>query len=418
MAKWISIFILIVLALVGNHFNIDLFYSVAFIFGSISVLIALRLHGILVATLIAVIAGLYTYYLWGHPYAMVIFTIEAAIVGVLLRMGIKSLIIADAIYWLIIGVPLVWLFYSQIMDMANDVALLILLKQPINAIINAITATFLLLILPQSWGKKINKEQTTRIGITELMSSLLISATFISAITILLNESDTFVENLESHIDFELRTSSIIMYPSINELGDITEAAKALARTNTYSVYNEYNYIILQKDYQVVASNIDESKVEDILHTGVNRKLSDSLHQWLPTRGSEPVLAWWKKAYYYVSSDINISGSPARLIVLKKSEELISTIRQQQIRFLSLLLIIIIVGIVFSYIISAWLNRTIIALSSQTKNLSQRLRGKEQINWPKSRVRELSDLSRHAEEMSNEMSTLIGHFVDEQTLLE
>ncbi|MDH5359181.1 MAG: ATP-binding protein [Gammaproteobacteria bacterium] len=417
MNKWLSILVLLTFSLLGNLFHLDLFYSVAFIFGSISVLIAVRLHGILVGTVIAMISGVYTYILWGHPYAMLIFTIEALIVGLLLRRGIKSLIIADAIYWIVLGVPLVWLTYSQIMGMADDVALLILLKQPINAILNAIIATFLLLVIPDFWLQRAAKEDTPVIGISELVSSLLIATTFVSAITILLREGSSVVENLQKHTEYELRTTYSIIQPYLDEDTDVDKAVSALERVNRGDDNNTIKYIILGKDKEIISSNLADVQVSSFLQSGEKRQISDSLYQWLPERNGEPVLVWWKKAYYYLSSDITV-GRTADLVLLKPSVQLISLLRNQQIHSLSLLLLIVVIGIVFSYFISNWLNKTIIALSFQTRNLSARLRNNETIEWPHSRIKELSDLSRQAEEMSGEMSVFIEKLVDEQEVLE
>jgi len=415
--KWVSILALLIFSLLGNLFHLDLFYSVAFIFGSISVLIAVRLHGIMVGTVIGIISGAYTYYLWGHPYAMLIFTIEAFSVGLLLRSGIKSLIIADAIYWIVLGVPLVWLTYSQIMGMADDVALLILLKQPINAILNAIIATFLLLVIPDFWLQRAAKEDTPVIGISELVSSLLIATTFASAITILLREGSSVVENLQKHTEYELRTTYSIIQPYLDEDTGVNKAVSALERVNRGDDNHTIEYIILGKDKKIISSNIADVQVNSFLHSGEKRQLSDSLYQWLPERNGEPFLVWWKKAYYYLSSDIT-AGHTVELVLLKSSVQLISLIRKQQIHSLSLLLYIVVIGIIFSYFISNWLNKTIIELSQQTRNLSARLRNNEKIEWPHSRIKELSDLSRQAEEMSGEMSVFIEKLVDEQEVLE
>lgn len=415
--KWTSITLLLIFSVLGNHFHLDIFYSVAFIFGSISVLIALRLHGIVVAAIIALFSGIYTYYLWGHPYAIIIFTIEAISVGLLLRLGIKSLIVADAIYWLFLGVPMVWLFYSQVMGMASDVALLILLKQPINAIINAIIATFLLLTFPKLWRHRNTSGEISKIGITELVSSLLITTAFVSALTIVLHESGSVVANLENHTEFELRTTSSIFKSYIDKNNRISRAGLSLEEDKNADDIGEIKYILLDKEKVIISTNLQLDEVKAFLSTGIKKNITDNMTQWLPKRNGEPLLVWWKKAYYYMTTEISV-GQSTTLIVLKSSEHLIALIRKQQIQSLSLLLLVIAIGIVFSYIISNWLNKTIIALSWQTKNLSSRLRKNEQIIWPQSRIKEFSDLSHQAEEMSDEMAILIDKLVGEQEWLE
>lgn len=112
--------ILIILAaagLAGNYFRITLFFGVDILFGSIAVLVALHIYGIFWGTLIALFASSYTYVLWGHPYAIVIFTCEALFVGVFLNRKTQNMIILDGIFWVFIGIPMVWLLYSGVMNM-------------------------------------------------------------------------------------------------------------------------------------------------------------------------------------------------------------------------------------------------------------------------------------------------------------
>ena len=72
----ISVILLSLLALLGNYTSYPLFYSVSFIFGSIAAIYASTTMGRIPATLIAFIGSTYTIYLWGHPYAIIIFTLE------------------------------------------------------------------------------------------------------------------------------------------------------------------------------------------------------------------------------------------------------------------------------------------------------------------------------------------------------
>lgn len=85
MNKIYIFFILIILGFFGNFLNMEMFFGVNQIFGSIFVLLAVWYFGPLLGTLAAIIVQSYTIYLWNHPYAFIIFTIEALVVGLLLR---------------------------------------------------------------------------------------------------------------------------------------------------------------------------------------------------------------------------------------------------------------------------------------------------------------------------------------------
>lgn len=126
--------------LAGNYFNFTLFLNIEFLFGSIFALLALQffglLHGIIAAT---IIAG-YTCILWNHPYAIVIMTAEVAAVGWLMRRRKIGLVLADTIYWLIIGMPLIYIYYQIVMDAPSSNVYIVMIKQAVNGIANALAA--------------------------------------------------------------------------------------------------------------------------------------------------------------------------------------------------------------------------------------------------------------------------------------
>jgi hypothetical protein len=69
-------------AMAANSLNVPFSYGVDFVFGSIAVMSAVVFLG----TVPAVLAGgLVTMILWGHPYALIIFTAEAFVVSQLYR---------------------------------------------------------------------------------------------------------------------------------------------------------------------------------------------------------------------------------------------------------------------------------------------------------------------------------------------
>ncbi len=125
----------------GNWFNLQLFFNVDFLFGSFFVMLAVARYGVAVALTAGVIAGSSSYFLWHHPWAIIIFTAEALFVSLLNRRQPGKLVILDTLFWLCLGMPLVWLFYRVVMGMDAEVTQFVALKQSINGIFNALFAT-------------------------------------------------------------------------------------------------------------------------------------------------------------------------------------------------------------------------------------------------------------------------------------
>ncbi|MEI6828030.1 MAG: ATP-binding protein, partial [Desulfuromonadales bacterium] len=131
---------LIVAGLAGNYFNFEIFLNINFLFGSIFAMLALQFfgpgRGIVAA---AAIAG-YTYVLWNHPYAIIIMTAEVAVVGWLMGRRKMGMVLADALFWLIIGLPMVYLFYHLVMHVPPSNTYIVMSKQAVNGIANALVA--------------------------------------------------------------------------------------------------------------------------------------------------------------------------------------------------------------------------------------------------------------------------------------
>jgi PAS domain S-box-containing protein len=153
--RWPSVrellYLLVVISagLVGNHLNIELFFGVNFIFGSVATMFAVRTSGTLWGTLVGIVIGSYTYFLWGQPYAIIIFGLEAFIVGLAIGLLKKeNMILIDIGYWFFIGLPLVWIFYSYPLGIEEPAVTLIALKQMANGVINVVLACFLIQFTP------------------------------------------------------------------------------------------------------------------------------------------------------------------------------------------------------------------------------------------------------------------------------
>ena len=138
--RFLQVLGLIVAALAGNYFKFPIFFNAEFLFGSIFSLLALQYLGIGRAIIVALCCSSYLYYSWGHPYAIIIMTGEVAFVGWLSGRRKIGLVLTDALYWLVIGMPLVFLFYHIVMHVPLSTAGFIMAKDMVNGISNALAA--------------------------------------------------------------------------------------------------------------------------------------------------------------------------------------------------------------------------------------------------------------------------------------
>lgn len=179
---------LIAAGLAGNYFKFPLFLNIDFLFGSIFALLALQLRGLGGGLLAGLVISGYTYVLWNHPYAIVIMTAEVAAVGWLSSRRHMGLVLADTLYWLCLGMPLVYLFYHGVMQVPLGNTSIVMVKQAVNGIANALTARLLFTIFAL-------RSDSTKVPFRELTCNLLIAFVLFPALLMLgINSRTDFTE--------------------------------------------------------------------------------------------------------------------------------------------------------------------------------------------------------------------------------
>ena len=141
--------VLTALGVLANAAAFPLLFGVDLLAGGVFALLAVHLFGLRWGLPCAAIISAYTVVLWGHPYAFVIFTLEAALVAGFARKRSLGLGSCDVLFWLLFGAPLVYLCYAEFLQMPFEQVSLIMLKQPVNGMLNALLASLVLTFVPQ-----------------------------------------------------------------------------------------------------------------------------------------------------------------------------------------------------------------------------------------------------------------------------
>lgn len=131
-----------------NTLSVPLFPNIDLIFGGVAYLLAAAALGPGPGLVAAFLASLYTFVLWDHPYALLIFSAEGLLVGYLVHRRGWRLLTADVAFWIGVGVPLIYLFYFGVLGFGGIAGTIILLKQPFNGLIYALLVEGLLLLPP------------------------------------------------------------------------------------------------------------------------------------------------------------------------------------------------------------------------------------------------------------------------------
>ncbi|WP_190303443.1 response regulator [Pseudanabaena sp. UWO311] len=175
-------------------------------------MIAIYFYGISMGVLVSAVASTYTYFLWGQPYAAVLLILESLWVSIGLHRGKqkqpRNIVLLVLSYWLCIGTPLCCLFYYFFLKFGISSIVLVVLKQVINGVLNALIASLCINYLPlKQWLQKGQGDRNQQ-TIQQMLFHLLLAAVFIPIFTIAILTGAQSLQNINIEIDSQLRAST------------------------------------------------------------------------------------------------------------------------------------------------------------------------------------------------------------------
>ena len=135
-----------VLGLLSNLLRISVFTDASLLFGGIFYLAITLLYGPLYGGLAAAIASFPAGDLQQHPETGLILVFEAVVVGWLAQRRRMRAVMADLAYWAAIGTPLAILLYIVILKYPSPGGWEIVIKHPVNGLLNVMVAEVLISI--------------------------------------------------------------------------------------------------------------------------------------------------------------------------------------------------------------------------------------------------------------------------------
>ena len=388
--------VLAILAVAGNAANITLFYSVSFILGSIFSLVAVRILGLGWGVLIGLIGSAYTMVLWGHPYAMLVFTLEVLFVGLVLR-RYDHLAIADTLFWILVGLPAVTILYSLGLGQSTDSASYIAVKQAVNGVFNAVIAGLLLAVLRLKISKAIGPTPT--ISLQSLSFKVLAFVGIFSCMIVVVLDSRTHQREAIERVEDTLAA-----------IADWTEAEVARQRAGIPRVLSSD----VLPGSLLKSSNIDFDAKTDLAMTFLDRSgrligstgnalsLSDSgsltqvtpnLQRWEPS-GQMPALRRTMESRYVFIRSIETDQGPAEIRLELALAQLVTALEHKSRNTLFVLATVIVLVLGISYLMISLLVRPFQRLSQSSKELSNAiLSGSKLPTLELSQINELDTLA-------------------------
>ena len=383
--------LLALLALLGNHLYLPLFFGVDFIFGSVAVLAALLLLGPLPAAVVAGSGGLYTVWLWGHPYALLILVLEPVVVGLLQR-RIGQVAVADAAYWLVCGIPLVLLIYPTVLGVEWDQTALVSLKMIVNGVMNAVLACLAVSAL-LAW-RRTRTDSAPHVPIANLVFNVLLAMGLLVGLLPVAMDYYFEREALARHVDSHLR-----------EVSDQV-ARRLAAGTAPHAALEDMplgegaSIALRGRTGELLA---ERGMVRSLRKAGRLETLDDHVHIWLPD-GDMPAMQRWRQGAY-IHDTVLAGAHPVALVRVEQAAlPLVANMERVRLARLILLTAVLAAVLVLTWLLSRWLTRSIQRLDRLSRDLPERIAAGTVPEIVTSRIAEYDSLARSIRAMAATMS--------------
>ena len=390
--------VLAVLAVAGNLLSVPLLFGVDLIFGSVAVLLAVVLLGPWPATLVAAVGGLYTLVLWGHPYALVIFILEALVVGLLYRRGVRPLVVADLAYWLVLGVPLVVLLYRGALGMDSEAATLIAFKQPLNGVFNALLAGLVLIAMRAVGGGRA-RWVPGRLRLIDLLFHAVLGLTLLAGAVPIVHEGFAQRGQQEQLTAQLLEAQQEQVIAELRALPVPTAAAVEQALVGRGDPSTQL--AVLDEQGQVLASRGRPASVVE--GTGSSEQIGHGLSIWLPA-GDLAAMERWKRGRYLLTTTVEDLPGIGSVVLETPAAPVVRSLETQRTTLFALLSGVLLVAVLASAALSRSISRPLHRLQTASADLTTRIAQGACPGLPSSQIEEYDHLGVTLGQMSAQLA--------------
>jgi len=330
------------LAVLLNALNLPLLFGIDVLFGSVPAILALLLWRSWWAVGIGALASLQTWPLWGHPWAIVIFTLEMVWLWVGLRRfnGPPSqdangrVVLFSLAYWLLLGSPLVFLFYGLIMQINPANVAVVAVKQSFNGVLNTVLAFSALIVIRSIQAQRGSGPGLSLRGV--IIALVLLTIT-VPTLVISNGASKQLKLAVQEGVLDNLRTVNLaVAGPTATNAanqGLIEQLGSDLAYRRI-----DANGEVMDSDPALF--NRLDSEFSD---GGRSQVLNPELAILIP-RGEAPQLRKWVNGYWSYSSQYGAEGGIYLVQVVQPAKAVVVRMQGQSSRLLGGALIVLVLG--------------------------------------------------------------------------
>lgn len=408
-----EILMVVLLGLLGLAINlqpIPVVFGVNLLLGSTVPILVLLVRGGMSAIPIGVIASLATIKLWHHGWSVLIFSAEivwltVSVYAIVHQQGRKRfghVVVSDVLFWLLIGSPLVFLVFHQLLQIDLSTTTLLVLKGGVNGVLNtAIAFTIFLLVTTL---RPLHKERG--LSLKDLVLAIMFLSITVPALIITVMGSHELETSIERGVLDRLEITARVVIAKVRRDGSLPD------------------------DPDLLSPGLDvEIRSADGIRDGSNRPLFSTLSREFRTlnrpilaaKGLElvmprqplPEMKRWVESYWSHERFFHVSGvnGPQRdywLQVIEPAAPEVIELQQSSARFLGILVWILLIGSFLSEVVARFIDRQFQVMLEPLKGTGEQTPGDRQFlpQLQFSLVSELQDLASAVNQRGEEINRL------------
>lgn len=420
------------LALYCESHELHLIFSISLSFTNVILLLLLRCYGNAYGLAAAILVYGVSIFMLGRPYIVLLSLLEIIAIGLSLKWSKRDRMLrTDALFWMVIGIPAIFLAYWTMYRTVSMELWLLITISATNGLFNVMFADIIWKYLPKRWLKPGISFRIEPLFFSKVLFHIIIVSIALPFLIFILNNSWSSYASV-SQYSYKLATSAASSISK--ELSALQQMKSEPLSTEDYRIYIQeltqqpvsdgyYQIAIIDHNNSIIASSHTPIPLESSHHYDIDPPHTSSKHEFymnVPAYESRifPIQGWNEASYVY-KIPLEIQSSEAlQLFVyvpMKHDQELIY--KQFLIQFLSLLLFVI-----CGSTIGQWLNhrllRGLTQLATLTTDLPDKLYTVQKIKWPESSIYEIRSLIHNFKYMSGNLIHMFQNSLKNTRLLE
>lgn len=393
-SPWIGTIILTIFGIAGNYFKWDLSLNLRFALGSAALLIIFRLYGLRFA--VPALLAINIPFGFGGSYLFMtgLFGLEILFLYLYFKRFPKGFLFkADILFWLCIGLPLVFFVYQYRLDgMGIQMMTLMILEQCFNSIINLLIASILLESIMSRMA--IGDHPTYAVSLGRIIFKYLIAFVIFTALLLLTVSSHQQFKDIRGFYSSYMERSSQLYKQEIqHSLSDMVQTKPLM---NKYKKNFFIDSVIVSPSGISMYSTLDDKTTQQLIEVGTYESLmikqttdgAQIFHHFPINRLT--LIERWQESYFVMDIPLN---HHYRLLLKLTAAFYLERIYIFYIQSIVTILIVIGIAILLARPISRKITKPLLELAKASNNIPHKLSEKDApMDWPDSNIVEFHAL--------------------------